>query len=47
MIVNNKNMSSLQGIAKVGFEKTGYVVTKDFLKRQILKFDEDGYMNEQ
>lgn len=45
MIVNNENITSLQGIAKVGFKKTGYVVTKDFLKRQILKPDKDGYMN--
>lgn len=47
MIVNNENSSSQQGITKVGFRKTEYVVTKDILKRQILKKNIDGHVNEQ
>ena len=41
MIVNDHNEPSLRGIKKVGFKKTGFVVDKDFLKRQILREDLD------
>jgi hypothetical protein len=40
MIVNDQNESSKRGISKVGFVKTEYIVTKDMLKRQILRKNE-------